>query len=37
MHTGSCLSEKVGYEYRGEIDEISMYHCKHAWVLSSAE
>jgi hypothetical protein len=28
MHQGSCLCGKVGYEYRGKIDEVSMCHCK---------
>lgn len=28
MHTGSCLCGKVEYEYHGEIDAISMCHCK---------
>ncbi|SEF71057.1 GFA family protein [Billgrantia desiderata] len=28
MHKGSCLCGKVEYEYRGEIDEVSMCHCK---------
>ncbi|MCG7599312.1 GFA family protein [Halomonas sp. McH1-25] len=28
MHRGSCLCGKICYEYRGEIDEVSMYHCR---------
>lgn len=28
MHRGSCLCGKICYEYRGEIDEVSMCHCR---------
>lgn len=28
MHQGSCLCGKVRYTYSGEIDEVSMCHCK---------
>ncbi|MCE8017709.1 GFA family protein [Halomonas sp. MCCC 1A17488] len=28
MHQGSCLCGKVTYEYRGEIEEVSMCHCQ---------
>lgn len=28
MCTGSCLCERVRYEYSGDINEVSMCHCK---------
>lgn len=28
MHTGSCLCGRVCYEYSGDIEEVSMCHCK---------
>ena len=27
VHQGSCLCGRVRYEYRGDIDEVSMCHC----------